>query len=63
MTLEATSDYHIQTGTQRAQLGVVGNFVVSVHSQPASQRSRTSIRTAAATKGGSFEGAEPRQRA
>jgi hypothetical protein len=25
-TLEATSDYHIQTGTQRAQLGIVANF-------------------------------------
>ena len=24
--LEATSDYHIQTGTQRAQLGIVANF-------------------------------------
>jgi hypothetical protein len=50
--LEDTSPYNIQTGTQRAQLGIVGNVSYAL-SPPSACPSRTSTRTAARTRAGS----------
>ena len=53
--LEAASDYHMHIGTQRAQLGMVGNLSYQF-SRASESPWKTSTRTAAATRAGSSRG-------